>query len=1129
MIGFSHLHFHTSASLMDGMTSIDAAFKRAKEFGQTAIAITEHGNCASIFDCRKASKKYGIKYIPGCEFYFVDDVNDDKAKRCHLILLAKNNSGYRNLLRLNYEGYAHCKYVAVANKVFPQIDWAMLEKYHAGLICLTACGSGILAREMFKINEQNEWNEDACNINVVNSAVRLRKIFGDDFYLEVQSHSLKKYKTDRKTQETEKDVNGNSIIAVDQDYINRKLVVLSKELGLPLVATCDVHYLEKSDAKAHDMLLAINDKKPLSDPTRHRYGIEEFYMKPGEEVYNHFVRVFDKKIAQQVCQTTLEISNKCEDSAYIDSEATRFPKFDVKQAHDYKQFLAWKILQKIDDTVPEDNSYLRYQCIVNFKSKYKHINNEDRAKYKQRIIDEIKVLEMHNFSSYMLIVADFIREARSRKIRIGPGRGSVGGFLVANLLNIHEVDPIKYGLLFERFHNKEKKSLPDIDTDIAPSGRDQVEEYIVNKYGREKVACVSNLSRMTPKVMIKDLARLLELGGGKREAFQIANSITDSVPFDAKTFDDAFNSSEDFRKFCAKYPDIEKYGRKLTGLERSYGIHAAGVVIGDIDLSTYVPLRYDRHGKVSVQYEKNRCEAVGLVKMDLLGLEHLDIIDETIKNVRSLGETCKEPEELAPFDDKEVWDMISDGQTTCVFQMGLQRGLCRQIKPRNIEDLALVNALCRPSAVKSRVSYVARRDGKEKTTYIHECLRPALEDTLGICVYEEQLIKLANCVAGWDRNKADGLRKLTKLKEKGKDLAAKLQKEFVDDAVRFSSISREIAFRIWDDIIDPFSKYGFNKAHAVFYSLNGYYTAYYKYHYPAAFMAAVLKSEVSKASSNKDAINLFKKEAARMGIKIATPDINTSGSFFTIADRKLIRMGLVAAKGVGAKAVDDIIRARQEHAFMSFPDFLYRTSSNVVRKNVIQALAKAGGFDSLKITRKSAHDLYAAIRAKTNNHAEKNAVSGKDAWTLMNDLKLDIKGLEEEWSKKEILQGELETLGEYISGGIKDMYDGFFIGNGVAFSRIKKMVDKTPVRIEALVESITQSKTKTGKSKGGIYVRCNLLDIHKDSIQMTIWANLWKKIKDINIEGRPIRATCRVNVWNGSNTLVLDNIEKVME
>jgi DNA polymerase-3 subunit alpha len=1112
---------------MDGMTSIDAAFKRAKEFGQTAIAITEHGNCASIFDARKASKKYGVKYIPGCEFYFVDDVKDDKAKRCHLILLAKNEPGYRNLLRLNYEGFAHCKYVAVANKVFPQIDWAMLEKYHEGVICLTACGSGILAREMFKVNEHNEWNEDECNAKVATSAVRLKGIFGDDFYLEVQTHSLKKYRTDRKTQEVENDSAGNPIIAVDQDCINRKLVILAQEMDLPLVATCDVHYLEKTDAKFHDMLLAIGDKKPLSDPTRHRFGIEEFYMKSGDEVYNHFVRLFDKKVAQQVCATTIEIADKCEDSAYIDSDVTRFPKFDVKQASDYSAFLKWKATQKFDAGIQEDNAYLRYQCVISFKERFKHLGPEDRVKYKQRIVDEIKVLEGHQFSSYMLIVADFIREARSRKIRVGPGRGSVGGSLVAYLLGIHEVDPIQYGLIFERFHNKEKKAFPDIDTDFAPSGRDQIEEYIVGKYGREKVAGVSNLSRMTPKVVIKDLARSLELGGNKHEAFQIANEITASVPDNPSlTFDGALEGSEDFRKFCVKYPDIERYGRKLCGLERAYGIHAAGIVIGDIDLSTYVPLRYDKHGKVSVQYEKNRCEAVGLIKMDLLGLEHLDIIDETIRNVRAMGEDCKEPEELAPFDDKAVWDMISEGRTACIFQIERQGGLCRQIKPRNVQDLALINALCRPSAVKSRMSYIARRDGKEKVTYIHECLKPALEDTLGICVYEEQMMKLANCVAGWNLNKADGLRKLTKLKEKGKEFAAKLQKEFVDDTVKVSHVSREIAFKIWDDIIDPFSKYGFNSAHAIFYSINGYYTAYYKYHYPAAFMAAVLRSEVSKTSSNKDTINMLKKEAVRMGIKIATTDINMSGPYFTVASKNLIRMGLMAAKGVGAKAVEEIIKIRQEHKFVSFADFLYRTSSSLVRKPVIQALAKAGAFDSLGITRKNAHDLYAEIRPKVNKHAERNSVTGKDAWALMNDLKLDIKGLGEEWTKKETLQGELETLGEYVSGGIQDMYEGFF-SKGVTFNRIRKMVNKTPVRIEALVESVTQSKTKTGKSKGGIYVRCNLLDINKESIQLTIWSNTWKAVKDLNIEGRPIRAMCRVNLWNGVNTLVLDNIEKV--
>jgi len=1126
MIDFTNLHVHSVYSMADSMAHVDQLFKTASELGQKSLALTEHGNCASLADGIKASKKYGVKFIPGCEFYLVDDAKKDKQKRKHLILLAKNEKGYRNLLKLNYEGFVNWTYVAIQNKVYPQIDLELIRRFSEGLVCLTACCAGPLAYEMFKLDENNKWNEDACYSNVANLAGQFKEIFGEDLYLEAQTHDLKKYKRDKKTGEIEKNADGEPIVILDQTYINRKLLQLSEDLGIKLVGTCDVHYIKKEDAKAHDLLIAIGDKKPLSDKNRHKYEVEEFYLKSGDEVFGFFSNLFSKETATKICANTMEIAAKCEPADYIETKEIRFPRFNAKTEKDYDQFLAWKKTQKFNGEVPEDHAYLRYKCIKEFDKKYAKMPAEKKAEYKKRVQDEIKVLEMHNFSSYMLIVSDFIRAAREKNISVGPGRGSVGGSLVAHLLNIHAVDPLQYGLIFERFHNKEKKAFPDIDTDFAPSGRDWVKNYVIEKYGKDKVAHVSNLSRMTSKVVVKDIARSLELGGGKSEAFHIANKITDSIPFSAKTFDDALKSKE-FSEFCAKYPDVEHYGRKLTGLIKIWATHAGGIVISDIDLSTIVPLRYDKDGSLAVQYEKERCEQAGLIKMDMLGLEHLDIIEDTIKNSIAMGVPCPKPETLT-FDDENVWDMICKGQTACVFQMGSlhMRNLCKRIGPRNIEDLSLVNALGRPSSEKSREHYIARRDGQEKIKYIHECLRPALQETLGICVYEEQLIKLAKYVAGWDLCKADGLRKLTKLKEKGKELAAKLKDDFIKDSMSFNKLSKEMAVEIWEEIVEPFEGYGFNKAHGIFYSINGYHTAYYKYHYPSAFMAAVLKSEVSRSSSNKEKIRAYKKEAERMGIKIITPDINNSGEFFTATDKNNIRVGLAAVKGVGAKAVTNIIETRNEHRFSSFADFLYRTNSSLVRKNVIQPLAKAGCFDSLKIARKTAHELYSEIRTKANKYAEKRAITGIDSWLIMDDFDYAIPT--EEWSKKEILNGELEILGEYISGNIEDMHEGFFTGNGVQFKNLKNMADKTPVKAEAVIESISESRIqKEGKSKGNIFARCILVDKNKDTISMTVWGDMWKKIKNMDLVGKPICAICRVNSYKNVNGLVLERIEKL--
>lgn len=1130
MTSFNHLHVHSSFSFGDSLATVDQLFKSAKELGMSSIALTEHGSLASLWDGRKAAIKYGIKYIPGCEFYFVNSLEDTKEKRKHIVLLAKNKEGYKNLLKLNYKSFQQNKYVPVLNKIFPQITWADLENCCENMICLTACSSGIISRELFAFDENGNRLNEIGQQNAEIAIKRLKNIFKDNLYLEIQPHTLVVNTRERKTGEFKLDSSGNKITTVDQSALNEYIINAGAKFDIPIVATCDVHYILKEDATIHDMLMAINDKSPLSSTTRHRYEIDEFYFKTGKEVFDHVSVHNGADVAARVCKTTLDVADRCDDSSYIDVKETRFPKFEITLEKDYAEFSTWRARQKDATDVRDDDAYLRFQCIKGFNKKFAHLKKEERQKYIERIKKEINVLEFHKFSSYMLIVSDFIRKAKEHNIRVGPGRGSAGGSLVAHLIDIHEVDPLQYDLLFERFHNKEKTSFPDIDTDFSPDGRDWVEQYITERYGKDKVAHVSNLSKMTPKVVIKDIARSLELGGDKGHAFQIANKITDAIPDTAKGFDDALSQSEEFRKFCIQYPRLETYGRKLAGLEKTYATHAAGVVIGDIDLSTYIPLRIDKEGVVSVQYEKNRCESAGLIKMDLLGLEHLRIIDRAIKNAQALGLNPKQPEELSAFDDEAVWDDISKGHTMCVFQMGSphMRALCKRMKPKSIEDLALINALGRPSAAQSRDIYVSRRDGSEPVTYKHKCLEPALKDTLGICVFEEQLARLANVVAGWDLNKADNLRKLTKLKEKGAEFAAKWREEFVEDAIRHSKIKKEDAEDIWDTIIDPFSKYGFNKAHGIFYSINGYHSAYYKHYYPAPFMAAVLESEVEKASSPVRDSNIrdYKKETKRLGIEIKVPDINKSGHSFTIVDNKTMITGLSAIKGVGKKAVDHIIEVRDQHKFLSFADFLYRTSSSLVRKNIIQPLAQAGCYDSIGISRKCAFDNYALVREKVNKHAKKVDKEGREPWEVAMDLKIDISN--EEWLKKEILLAEQETMGEFISGTPYDLYEGFFTGKGVtSLGKIKSLANGFSIRTEAVILDVKQSKLKKGKNAGRIFARCTLQDMGGISAQMTVWPEQWLKHKDSLKAGSPVRAICKINSYKEMNTLVLERIEQV--
>ena len=1137
---FSHLHVHSGVgSMADSMANINDLFKKAAELGQSALAITDHGTIAGAFDARKASIKYGVKYIPGIEAYFVDDVADKKQKRRHIVLLASSEIGYRNLLRINYEGFKNLQYIGFINKVFPRIDWNIIKKYSEDIICLTACGSGLLSREMFVHDDNGEWCQEECNVNVEIAAERLKDIFGDRLYLELQPHNLKVFDRDRKTGELKLGKSGKSKIIIDQEYINRNLINVAKKLDIKMVATTDVHYISKDDAKIHDMLMAINSKAPLSDKNRHRYEVEEFYMKDSSEIINHFTNLVDKEFALELCKNSVDIAACCADTEYLDTFEPRFPMFPMKDEEDFQEFLEWKGKQK-HQAKQEDHAFMRFRCIKGFNKKYGHLQGDKKKEYISRMMNEIHVLELRNFCSYMLITSDFITKAKEQRIAVG-GRGSVGGSLVANLLDIHVVDPIQYGLLFERFHNIEKKAFPDIDTDFSPDGRDWVKKYITYKYGEEKVAHVSNLSRMTPKVIVKDIARSLELGGSRSEAFRIANKITDSIPDNTNSIEEAMLKSIKFREFCEQFPEIERYGKKLAGLERSYATHAGGIVISDIDLSTYVPLRLDKNNNISVQYNKNKCEALGLIKMDILGLEHLRIIDNTVKNARSLGLQCPYPEDV-PLDDQKVWRSIATGETMCIFQMESPHmsAICKQIKPRSVEDLSLVNALGRPSALKRgkhgepapKDAYVRRRDGKEPVRFKYEVLRPALEETMGICVYEEQLAKLAFYVAGWNLNKADGLRQLTKLKEKGAELAIQLKKDFIIDGVNHSDLKERDIEDIWDNIIKPFSEYGFNKAHGILYSINGYYSAYYKYYFKSSFMAAVLKSEVGKASSTARDSNIrnYKKEAKRMGLSINAPDINLSGRSFTVLNETTIVTGLAAVKGVGEKAVNNIIEMREQHRFKSFGDFLLRTKSSLVRKNVIQPLAKAGCFDSLGITRKSSHDYYSIIRDAVNKHYKKIAEEGRDAWQCLDDFSFntDKFNLDDEWDLKERLNGEQETLGEYISGSANDIYNGFFNGNNTtSLGLVSSLSDGHSLRTEAFVTDIKQRKAKSGKNIGRVYADCALQDIDGHIAQLRIWPDQWISLKKKISIGKPLRAICKINIYRGNVSLVLNQIEQI--
>jgi len=807
MIDFVNLHTHTSlGSMLDATNDVNVLFAKAKELGQKALAVTDHGTMAAHYDAFKASQKTGVKFIPGCEMYFVNSygvVSEDSKKtekRKHLVLLAKNKVGYKNLLRANYIGFQN--QVQAMGRVFPRISWDVLEKHNEGLICLTACANGPIS----KLLSEGRFDE------ALETMERLHRIFKKDLYLEIQPHHLKDYN-------------------LDQKVINEQLIELGGKYGIPLAVGADAHYITKEDEKYHDVLMAINSKKAVDDLDRHRYGIDEFYVKSGDEVYDFLTKYYDESVAIEAVSNTVKIADMCEEANYIIQTKNHLPIFDCKREQDYADLLDWRKANRIPESLAEDKALMRFRCFKAFKIKCEGLSKEETAERWARVKHELKILEGNNFSSYMLIVADFIMWAEKNGIMTGIGRGSCAGCYTAYLLGIHKVDPFKYGLIFERFQNAYKKDLPDVDTDFTSAGRDAVKDYCRKKYGQENCAHVSNIVSYSPKSVIPNLVKSMRnvMPGLIKEGenyVKVSEAIKAAIPAEYQneegkpekkvSLEKALELSAELRAFAKKCPELMEYAQHIIGLPSVFSSHAAGLIIADEPIINFAPLRIDKNGSVAVQYDKHKCEASGLVKMDLLAISTLDVIDETFKNIKKLG-VINAPTKLEdiPLDDENTYKMLQEGHTKCVFQLGtstMMVTLCKKLKPKNITDIAIINALGRPSSsAEERQEFIDRRSGKKSVSYLHPSLERALKDTYGLGTFEEQLMLVAQDVAGWDLNKADGLRKLTKLKGKDPKLAEELENDFIEGAMSLHNMSREEAVGIWNKIVLPFSLYGFNK------------------------------------------------------------------------------------------------------------------------------------------------------------------------------------------------------------------------------------------------------------------------------------------------------------------------------
>ena len=797
MIPFVSLHNQTDYSILDSTASVKSLFLRAKELNQTALAITDHGTLAATWEAFKVSKDTGVKLIIGCEAYFQDDNSSPEDKLRHIILLATNAIGYQNLLTLNKKGFDHNSFTG--KRVYSIIDWKMLEAYSEGLICLTACGNGIISQLLTK----GKFDE------AEKSLLRLKSIFQHRLGVEVQPNNMKR---------------GSNVFndEIDQQFLNRRLIELGKKHDIKIVAACNTHYVRKEDHDIHDVLLSIGSHQPRYSNFRLKYPVPDFYLKSGEEVKNFFTRNYGEEFATQICENTIYFADMCEipnwiDPKYSNPSGKELPIFPVKDELDYPQFLQWSSSQPENvQQLSEDKQYLRFACENKFP-RIKFSSDEEKATYLDRINEELDVLEYHGFSSYMLIVADYVNWARKNDIPVGEGRGSVGGSLIAYLLGIHQADPIKYNLIFARFHNKEKSSFPDIDLDFAPSGREKVQNYLRHKYGDDHVAHVSNVNTITPKVYVRDISRACELGGSREEAIKLGNDVADCIPSDIHSIDDAYEKVPLFAEYCKKYPEFLKY-KDICGKYRAWSTHAGGIIISARPLTGLVPLRRDKDGALALEYDKEKAEENGLVKMDTLGLSTLDIIGETYRLIKEQGKPL--PPDSLDYEeyDEKTYELISKGDTFAVFQFGTSGGtvdLCKRIKPKTVDDLANINALARPSARDMRDDFIKVKDGKKPMALLHPNLKRAFNDTYGFGLYEECLMYLAQDVAGWNLHSADRLRKLTKEKGKNPKKAQQWKMEFIEDSVK-NGVNEEIAKRIWSEVIELFQGYGFNKSLSVF-------------------------------------------------------------------------------------------------------------------------------------------------------------------------------------------------------------------------------------------------------------------------------------------------------------------------
>ena len=1063
---FVHLHNHTHYSLLDGLTKIDELIDFVKESGMEAVAVTDHGTMSGLVELYKTCDAAGIKAIMGLEAYVAARNMEDRdpaydKERFHITLLAMNNIGFENLCRLITEAEMNGKYYK------PRIDHRVMEKYNEGIICLSGCAGSEISMAIRNDDEERlktlvDWYS---------------KVYDGRFYLEMQDHGH----PDSPTHWSE------------QTKINNRLMKLHDETGLPLVVTCDAHYIHHSDQDAHEVLLCVGTGSKISDTNRMSLKDFQLHVIPPDEIIERW-----KDTCPEAIRNTKRIADRC--NVTLDLGRILIPKFPIETGETEKQYLDNMVYRGLAERY---GIYTRDEAATKTVEEIKPLLSDE---VNERIEYELGVVDKMGYNGYFLIVQDFINWGKDQGIIYGPGRGSAAGSLLAYAIKITEVNPLEYDLLFERFLNPDRISMPDIDTDIQDNRRDEVIEYCTQKYGKARVGNICTFGKMMAKNAVRDVARVLEVPYA--EADRIAKLVPDPVMGHHVKLKDAIKTEPDLKKEYETNPtakEVIDFAMRLEGTIRSHGVHACGVVIAPDDLVKFLPMEVSAKGPLATQFPSTQVEELGLLKMDFLGLSNLSVIQQALRIIKKVYKREINMNKL-PLDDPKVYELFQRGDTTGVFQFesaGMKRYL-RDLKPTKFDDLIAMNALYRPGPMQFIESFIKRRHGEEEITYLHPGLENSLKSTYGILIYQEQFMQASKEWCGFTGGQADTLRKA--VGKKKVKLMEQVKPQFIEGAVKVGGATEEIANKFWDQLLD-FANYCFNKSHAACYALVAYWTAYLKTYYPDAFMAALMTADMRWT----DRLAIEMTECKRMGLRVLGPDINESYSdFATVGTTGTVRFGIAAIKGMGKALAEEVIAERDANGkFKSVCDFAKRVSGSKFNKKSWESAIKTGCFDSFGDRSDLLYNLE-KIQAY-GNKMQKDASNGQtDLFGAMGAAveipEVEITPAPTKYSDKEQLMWERDLMGLYISAHPLDKYEAYFQEQTMPISEIKPNIDGATVIVGSIITNVRSLVTKSGSKMAFVKIEDKISEI-----EVIVFPKTFEQVGAKLVQDAVVKVTGRVN------------------